>query len=146
MNEIRLAMVLWSVFLCQAFGQWHKPGEFPQGHYYTENELPGLVGKQIPQPSYLIGSFIYLRDNSEGWAIFSSWAQGLTDPNGISTSGIWVGVRFYKNRPGLRLGQVIRPNEKDPLTLIQVVKGPQENITVAITESWSEPEQTGNGN
>lgn len=145
MNEIRLALVLWSVFLGQAFGQWHKSGEFPQGHYYTENELPGLVGKQIAQPAYLIGSFVYIRDTSDGSGVFSSWGQGLSDPNGISFSGIFVGVRFHNNRPMLRIGSVIEPNEKDPLTLVKVLKGPQENTTVAITESWSAPE-TGNGN
>lgn len=149
MNEkARWMLVIWLALAGQTYAQWHKPGEFPAGHYYTENELQNLVGAKITQPAYLIGNFILLSVRENQAAIFTAWDKGLVDANGISFPSIFVLVQFHDNMPPnpLHTGVAIVPNERDPLTLIKVIKGPVEHSAVAITESWSAPEKTGEGN
>ena len=35
-------------------------GRFPDGKIYQESDLAGLVGTALPDPSYLVGRFVYL--------------------------------------------------------------------------------------
>ena len=89
-------------------------GKFPAGAVYTEADLKGLVGRELPSPSYLEGRFAYL-GFIKGRQLFSTFRPGLTDPHGIAFGNVLMAVAFHDNAPpGLEVGKVIVSTPNGP--------------------------------
>lgn len=114
-------------------------GHFPSGQFYDETSIETLIGKAIPNPSYLVGRFVYLpsEEETEDLKFFTSFAPGLTNPTGISFGQVLIGVKFLNNAPALALGKVIVPTSNDPLTIKTVRRSKDGKHVWIETESWS---------
>lgn len=118
---------------------FYASGKFPDGAVYTEADLKGLVGRELPSPSYLEGRFVYL-GFIEGRQLFSSFRPGLTDPQGIAFGDVLVAVTFHDNAPpGLEVGKVVVSTPREPLNLLSVHRLPDGQKIFAEAESRSLP-------
>jgi hypothetical protein len=118
-------------------------GHFPPGYLYTAADLPRLVGRQLPTsgPNYLIGKFTYLGDQ-QGQAIFTPFSFTPAFPT-VKTPSLKettvLRVRFHDNVPRkLRVGAVIAPNPRSPLTLKRVIRA-SNGALLAEAEYWGTP-------
>ena len=117
-------------------------GHFPPGYLYTAADLPRLVGRQLPtsNPHYLIGKFTYLGDQ-QGQATFTpfSFTPAFPAMKAPPLKGTVLRVRFYGNMPRkLRVGAVIAPNPRSPLTLKRVIRA-TNGAVLAEAEYWGTP-------
>ena len=113
-------------------------GQFPAGQVYQESDLSGLVGTTLPDPSYLVGRFLYL-GVINGRQLFSTYRPGLTDPNGIAFGNALLAVAFHDNAPPcLEVGKVIVSTPNEPLNLLTVERL-EEGKVFAEAESRSLP-------
>ena len=111
-------------------------GQFPTGHVYGESELEGLVDKALPNPSYLIGRFVFLgvRNNQH---VFSTFSQGALNPDDIAFGKTLISVKFFGNvPPRLEIGTAINATDKDPLT-VKSVRRSGDGFILVVAESWS---------
>lgn len=89
-------------------------GKFSADAVYAEADLKGLVGRELPSPSYLEGRFVYL-GFIKGRQLFSTFHPGLTDPHGIAFGNVLMAVAFHGNAlPGLEAGKVIVSTPNGP--------------------------------
>jgi hypothetical protein len=113
-------------------------GAFPPGRIYDESQIGELVDKTLANPSYLIGSFVFLGIRN-GEHVFSTFSHGLLDTDDIAFGKILIAVKFFGNvPPGLDVGKVIGPTTADPLT-IKSVRRSDDGFVLVATESWSTP-------
>ena len=113
-------------------------GQFPAGNVYQESDLPGLVGTELPDPSYLVGRFVYLGLIS-GRQTFSSFMSGPNEGE-INFGKTLIDVTFFGNiSPGLAVGKVIVSTSEEPLTIRRVSRSADGALLLVAAESWSLP-------
>jgi hypothetical protein len=70
-----LWLLAWVNLISTGFGQAkYVDGQFPPGKVYQEGDLNGLVGQTIPEPSYLVGKFMYM-GVVRGKQLFSTFTE-----------------------------------------------------------------------
>jgi hypothetical protein len=119
--------------------QLYASGQFPPGPIYHESDLPGLIDRVLPNPSYLVGQFVYLPSPLEtaDSKFFSTFGAGLSDSKSISFGNAVIFVQFFGNAPSLALGKVLAPNANDPLTLLAVKRSNDGQKIMVVCESLS---------
>lgn len=103
---------------------------------YREQDLKGLIGQQLAEPSYLVGKFLYL-GLVQGKQLFATYALSgdLITGSGSSTrvafGKVLISVRFDNDfPPGLVVGKAIAPTEDEPLVLERVMSAPDDFLFV----------------
>lgn len=117
-------------------------GHFPPGYLYTAADLPRLAGRSLPAsgPHYLIGKFTCVAVRQDQ-ATFTPFSFAPTSPLKAASRGqeAVLRVRFYGNMPRkLRVGAVIAPGPRSPLTLKRVVRA-NGGALLADAEYWGTP-------
>jgi hypothetical protein len=103
---------------------------------YHEEDLKGLVGEQLAQPSYLVGRFLYL-GLVQGKQLFASYQlsgdliTGSGNATKVAFGKVLISVRFDNDfPPDLVVGKSITPTERDPLVLERVMSAPNDFLFV----------------
>ena len=123
------------------FGQAkYVDGQFPPGKVYREGDLKGLVGQTLPEPSYLVGKFMYL-GVVRGKQLFSTFTEvsgdlikgGNSGAKSVVFGKTLIAVKFFDNFPsGLTPGKAIAPNETVPLVLKRVMQSENGYLFVEV--------------
>lgn len=118
-------------------------GQFTAGTIYQESDLAGLVDVALPDPSYLVGRFVYL-GLINGRQVFSSFTQSA---DGIAFGKTLINVTFFGNvPPGLSMGKLIVSTPAEPLTIKRVSRSTDGALLLVAAESWSLPSPDSNAN
>jgi len=131
--RIGLAL-LCALFVSSGMAQpLYSTGELPVGSYYTEDELEGLAGKQLPVNCYLIGRFVFIEEMKAAsifvFAPYDYAQEGIIDQ-------VLIVVKFFGAPPdNLTIGKEIVATRQNPLS-IQYVRS-ENGVIVAMAESWS---------
>ena len=103
---------------------------------YHEEDLKGLVGEQLAEPSYLVGKFLYL-GLVQGKQLFASYQMsgdlitGSGNATRVAFGKVLISVRFDNDfPPDLVVGKSITPTEDDPLVLERVMAAPDDFLFV----------------
>lgn len=103
---------------------------------YHEEDLKGLVGQQLPEPSYLVGKFLYL-GLVQGKQLFTSYGlsgdliTGSGSATRVAFGKVLISVRFDDDfPPDLVVGKSIAPSEDEPLVLERVMAAPNDFLFV----------------
>ena len=124
--------------LAQDAPRRYASGQFPGGRIYQESDLDCLVGTALPDPSYLVGRFVYL-GLINGKHVFSSVTPG-PNANDIIFGKALIDVAFFGNvPPGLAAGKVIVAAPVEPLTIQRVSRSATGALLLVAAESWSLP-------
>lgn len=114
-------------------------GQFPVGNVYQAGSLESLVGRELPEASYLVGDFLYLGE-MDGLPTFCTYAFSEDAPTKLEFGKTIIKVRFPGNFPaGLDVGKAIQPNANDPLTVLRVEKSRGGGWIIVTAESQSQP-------
>jgi hypothetical protein len=94
------------------------PWKYPPGRMYRADDLPGLVGRPIQKPAYLVGDFLYLGkvDGKESFRTFTS------PPLRLGNIVLFVKLH-YNFPPTLVPGRAVRPDRREPIALLEVKRG-----------------------
>lgn len=94
------------------------PWKYPPGRIYRADDLPGLVGRPLQKPAYLVGDFLYL-GNVDGKASFRTFTS---PPLRLGNTVLFV--QFHHNfPPTLVPGRAVRPDRREPIALLEVKRG-----------------------
>ena len=130
--SVKLMLVTLLAFLFS--GRVEASGGEPK--VYHEQDLKGLAGQQLAEPSYLVGKFLYL-GLVQGRQLFATYAlsgdliTGSDSPTKVAFGKVLISVRFDDDfPPGLVVGKAIAPTEDEPLVLERVMAAPNDFLFV----------------
>jgi hypothetical protein len=127
--KLRAITKVWFLLLA-LFGVWfvapstgsaegrpqYPDGRFPPGPLFREENLAALAGQNFRiNNTYLVGKFVY-KGNQNGRDVFGMDPTKFDRVPGAARAVLIV--RFFGNRPSnLRVGRLIAPNPRSPLTI-----------------------------
>jgi hypothetical protein len=103
-------------------------GQYPPGPLYKTEDLPGLIGRPLKKPAYLIGDFLYVgKVNGR-----DSFATYTSPPLRLGNTAVLIG--FHHNfPPTLVAGRAVQANRSHPIALLGVTRSTDGKV-IAVGE------------